>query len=121
MQIYIEFSENFSLPIQHEPQSMYWVRKQISMHCGIGICVEDDNSQTKVYFGHLSDEHNQVYVKHSLIDMLSVLPANDTIVIRSDNANHFKSAGNFSDLQDIANQTNSTVIRVYGGCWSWEM
>ena len=81
---YIDFSENLSLPIQHEPQSMYWVRKQISIHCGIGICVDDDNSQTKVYFGHLSDD------KQSLTDMLSVLPANDTIVIRFDNANHFK-------------------------------
>ena len=74
---------------------MYWIWKQISIHCGIGIFVDDKNSPNKIYyFGHFSDDkdHDQVYVKKSLECMLSVLPSNETVIIRSDNATHFKSA-----------------------------
>ena len=33
----VDFSENLSLLISREPQSMYWIWKQISLHCGVGI------------------------------------------------------------------------------------
>ena len=65
---------------------MYWICKQISIHCGIGIFVAKDESQSKVYFSHFSDgkDHDQVYVKMSLDSILSVLPSNETIIISSD-------------------------------------
>ena len=113
---YIDFSENLSLPIQKEPQSMYWIRKQISILCGIGIFLDEYGTKRKVYFGHMSEdrEHDQVYVIASVEGMLSAIPENKMIIIRSDNAVHFKSAENFCDLQELSNKENSTVARVFG-------
>ena len=56
----VDFSENLSLPIYKEPQTMYWVRKQISLHCGVGMFQEGEDVQI-IYFGHVSEdrEHDQ--------------------------------------------------------------
>ena len=96
---------------------MYWIRKQISVHCGI-VHYHDDESEkeNKVYCGHFSDDrdHDQVYAWKCLDDIVSLVPVADALIIRSDNATHFKSAENFADLQDISTGLNKTVIQVYG-------
>jgi hypothetical protein len=113
--IYIDFSENLSMPIHKEPQSMYWIRKQLTIHSGISI-FPDNDTQRKVYFGHISEDrdHDQVFVIKCLEDITSISPQTENIIIRSDNASNFKSAESFSDLQELCDSRQSTVVRVYG-------
>ena len=115
--IYIDYSENLSIPIRNEPQPLYFVRKQISLLCCIIIFKDDESGSTKkIYSGYLSDDldHDQVYVRKTLDHITSTISIADHLVIRSDNAMHFKSAENFADLQQISNVLNITVIRVFG-------
>ena len=115
--LYIDFSENLSLPIQKEPQALYFCRKQISIHCGVIYHRDDElDDVQKIYCGHLSEDkdHDQVYVRKCLDGYVSIVPIRDTFIIRSDNATHFKSAENFADLQEISNAIDKVVVRVYG-------
>ena len=114
--MYMDFSENLSLPIQKEPQSLYWIRKQISILGEIIKYRDGSGEEIKFYSGHLSDDrdHDQVYVRKSLDQVIEKHPINTALVIRSDNANHFKSAENFRDLQEISDQLGKMVIRVFG-------
>lgn len=110
----IDFAENLSLSIYKEPQSMYWVRKQISIHSGVGT---DDGNAQKIYFGHISEDrtHDQSYILLSAEDAVSQLPAHLlSLVLRSDNASNFKCAEAFHDMQKFANKYDITLVRVYG-------
>ena len=112
----IDFSENLSIPIQREPQTLYFCRKQISIHCGVALYRDEDFELKKLYCGHLSEDkdHDQVFVRKSLEDYVTFLPINETLITRSDNAQHFKSAENFHDYQEICNKIQKKFIRVYG-------
>ena len=111
----VDFSENLSLPIWKKPQTMYWVRKQISLHCGVGMIQEGEDVQ-KIYFGHVSEdrEHDQPCTALSIDDALTVLPVSDTLFFRSDNASNFKSSQAFYDVQELANKWNINIVRVFG-------
>lgn len=108
--IVIDYSENLSIPVQREPQSMYWIRKAVSIMNGISETPE------KVYHGHLSESrvHDQVYTKESLSRIIRSIPGYEQYVIRSDNAGHFKCAQCFYDLQALSNEYSITIVRVYG-------
>ena len=110
--IIIDYSENLALSLKEAPQSMYYMKSQVTLHCGVGI----EPSGNKTYFGHISDdrEHDQVFVSTCLSEITSLLPPSNTVFIRSDNATHYKSAENFHDLQLLSNNLTSTVVRVYG-------
>ena len=112
----IDFSENLSLPIYKEPQSMYWIRKQVSILCGVGSFQAQDGTMQKIYFGHVSEDrnHDQGYILLSLSDALTVLPVRNTLILRSDNASNFKCAESFYDMQQLANKQSINVVRVYG-------
>jgi hypothetical protein len=115
--VFADFAENLSLPIQKEPQSLYWIRKQISLHGEIiKYRTEINGEEVKIYSAHVSDDrdHDQVYVRKSLDDIIQGYPVNKALVVRSDNAQHFKSAENFDDLQQISNKLGKTVVRVFG-------
>ena len=94
---------------------MYWVRKQISIHCGVGLFKEGETLQ-KVYFGHVSqdNEHDQAYTALSLDDALNILPVSDTLFLHSDNVSNFKSAQAFHDARELSNKWKITVVRIYG-------
>ena len=108
--IVIDFSENLSIPVQNEPQTMYWVRKQVSIMSVIS------ETPLKTYYGHLSESriHDQVYTKESIVEIIRSIPPQEQYVIRSDNANHFKCAQCFYDLQIISDEFLATIVRVYG-------
>ena len=95
---------------------MYWVRKQISIHSGVGT---DDGNAQKIYFSHISEDrtHDQSYILLSAEDAVSQLPAHLlSLVLRSDNASNFKCAEAFHDMQKFANKYDITLVRVYS--WS---
>ena len=112
----LDFSENLTLPIRFEPQSMHWVKTQISIHCGI-LKTQD----IKIYHGMFSDNktHDQCYsalaLEENLLMYHSVFPNLDCILLHSDNcAGQYKSSHHFFHIQELSNKLNITVIRVYG-------
>ena len=92
---------------------MYWVRKHISLHCGVGQFGDEAH---KIYFGHIYEnrEHDQTYIAASIDDALSVLSVSDSLFLRSDNGSNFKLAEAFHDMQTPANKWNITIVRIYG-------
>ena len=55
----IDFSENLSLPVKHEPQFLHWHHDQVTVHTGI-VKIHDENSKHK---------HYQRFVKLALGDV----------------------------------------------------
>ena len=112
-----DFAENLSLPIQQEPQSLYWIRKQLSILTGVGTTTTCEEVSKKIYFGYFSEDrdHDQVYALQGIRNALSEMVKDDTKIffIRSDNAPHFKSAENFDDLQNLSNESNITLARIF--------
>lgn len=112
----IDFSENLTLEVKFEPQSLHWYKVQITVHSGL-LKIDTHKS----YHPYLSDSkvHDQAFVKLVILKMLSTVEdmmSEDTkILIESDNcSSQYKSTEHFADLQDLANQYQRTVIRVYG-------
>ena len=60
-------SENLTLDIKFEPQSLYWIKKQVTVHSGILKC-----QGVKYYHPYISDNkgHDQSFVKIVLEEML---------------------------------------------------
>ena len=113
--INIDFSENLMVGIKWEPQSLHWSKKQVTVHSGI-VKVNGN----KGYHPYVSNSrvHDQIFVKSALEEMIeSTDGLNDstTLVIESDNCSvQYKSARHFYHLQQLSNQTNKTIIRMYG-------
>ena len=91
---------------------MYWVRKAISILCGITYCGEYGKYYHKLLSG--DRRHDPVYTYEGLKVILHNSPARRTYVVRSDNANHFKCAECFDDLQRLCNEDEINILRVYG-------
>lgn len=114
----IDFSENLTIPVKHEPQSLHWHKEQVSVHSGILKHLGE-----KSYHPYFSDSktHDQVFVNAVLKEMLNTvvqIDANDTIIIESDNcAAQYKSSEHFWDCQNLANQYNKKLIRIFGIAW----
>ena len=81
----IDSSENLSIPVKYEPQSLHWSHEQVTIHAGIlKVCGE------KSYHPYLSADrkHDQHFVQVALEEMLSEvenIPPDSTIIIESDN------------------------------------
>lgn len=110
----IDFSENLTLGMKFEPQSMHWVRSQITIHAAI-LFLENE----KQYHAYSSDDrvHDQAFVKLAIQQIFRdvEIPTEMKILIESDNcSSQYKSSQHFHDLQLLANQFNRTVIRVFG-------
>ena len=112
----IDFSENLTLTLPEEIQSMYWgqAKTEVSVHPGI-MKLEGN----KVYHPYFSDDtmHDQAFVYVTLNKMLSdvEIDPGTTVIVTSDNCcSQYKSAQNFSDLQRISNDYQINILRIYG-------
>ena len=111
----VDFSENLSIPVQFEPQSLHWSHEQVTVHSGILKC-----NGVKSYHPYISDDkkHNQQFVHIALNEMLSEaeLPTGDDayVIIESDSCtSQYKSAAHFHSIQQISNEKNVKIVRVY--------
>ena len=110
----IDFSENLTVPVKYEPQSLHWSHEQITVHSGI---LKDGGE--KSYHAYLSNDkqHDQKFVKVVLKEMLNEADTKNASfgIIESDNcSSQYKSASHFSDIQEISNELNIPIIRVFG-------
>ena len=110
--ITVDVSENLSLPLNKEHQSLYWARTQVSIHCGVGI----SNNDSKVYFQHISEDlkHDQSFILTSLRKMINHFPTTLRYFVRSDNASNYKSAEAFDEMQNLSNENYIMLIRIFG-------
>ena len=111
----VDFSENLTIDILWEIQSLHWCKKQVTVHSGV-IKTPDG---TKTYHPYISDtrDHDQPFVKLVTKEMLSTTDTDDAnvILVESDNCSgQYKSAEHFHDLQMISNDENKTLVRFYG-------
>ena len=110
----IDFSENLTIGIKYEPQSLHWNKLQVTIHSGLVIF-----NGVKVYHPYVSNcrVHDQVFIHQVLQEMFSTLevPERIPIVIESDNCSgQYKSCQHFFHLQSLANQLNCDIVRMYG-------
>ena len=111
----IDFSENLSIPVHKEPQSLHWQHEQVSVHSAIV-----KHHGCKEYHPYLSDDkkHDQKFVKVALSEILETItdqPTADMCIVESDNcASQYKSAEHFYDIQSLSNESNMKIIRVFG-------
>eukprot|EP00794_Sanderia_malayensis_P019611 gene19611-21542_t len=111
----VDFSENLTIGIKWEPQSLHWSKKQVTVHSGI----TKTSDGVKVYHPYVSDTlvHDQAFVDIAMREMLSTTDLDEAtcILVESDNCSgQYKSAEHFHDLQKISNDTNLKLIRLYG-------
>ena len=112
-EIGLDFSENITLPVNKEPQSLHWggCKEQKTVHSGLSR-----TGGTKTF---ISDDltHDQAFVKvaiEEILDKINIQPG-QTIIISSDNCtSQYKSSQHFHDLQVIATKYNVRRIRIYG-------
>ena len=80
----IDFSENLSIPVKFEPQSLHWSHRQVTVHSGLMKYHEQ-----KSYHPYLSDDttHDQMFVHCALKNMFSTvdIEPGSVVVIKSDN------------------------------------
>lgn len=110
----IDFSENLSVPVKYEPQSLHWSHDQITVHSGL-MKYQGEKS----YHPYLSADrhHDQHFVQCVLEEMLSdvELDPDTTIVIESDNcASQYKSSAHFDGMQQMSDALGCNIIRVFG-------
>ena len=83
----MDFSENLSLPMKYEPQSLHWAHDQVTVHSGI----------LKVHVHNKVDDFDKI----------------DTILIESDDSfNQYKCAQHFYHLQSITSNFHKNLICV---------
>ena len=115
----VDFSENLSIPVKYEPQSLDWAHEQLSVHSGI-LKIKGNKS----YHSYLSYSKVQVFVNEALEEILSSADSLEdvsTIIIESDNcSNQCKSAQHFHDLQQLCNITRKRNHQSVWCCRSWK-
>ena len=110
----IDFSENLQVPVKFDPQSLHWCHPQIIVHAGIVKFNEQ-----KTYHPYLSSDkkYDHVFVKVAIEEMLAEedIKQGTTVIIESDNyTSQYKSRAHFSDMQELADEMELTIIRVFG-------
>ena len=109
----IDFSENLSVPLKFEPQSMHWCHKQVTVHSGI-LKMNGEKS----YHPYLSDDikHDNVLVDTALREMtVSIEPGQgQTLLINSDNCTcQYKCAPHLVKLQSLSDTLQTVIIRIW--------
>lgn len=114
--IYVDtdFSENLTIGIRKEPQSLHWCKLQVSVHSAL-----IKYHQEKVYHPYVSDSrvHDQAFVRLCFEEIMdhTDAPENAVIVWETDNcANQAKSAEHFRDCKQLANLLMRIIIRIWG-------
>ena len=108
--VYIDFSENLTIPVKFEPHSLHWCHQQVTVHSGILKCNGEKN-----YITHFSDDHkhDQLFVDNVVKNIIGNgdLTSTSTILIQSDNcSSQYKSACHFSHLQKLASSQEKQVL-----------
>ena len=100
----VDFSENLTVPVQQEPQTLHWYKEQKTIHNIVLKGIEG-----KSYHPHFSDDltHAQEFVFVSLrevLDNVDFESENDSmLVLESDNcSNQYKSAKSFYHQQQLS-------------------
>ena len=107
----IDFSENLTVPVKFEPQSLHWSHEEITVHLGI-IKMNGEKS----YHPYLSmdQKHDHSCVEVVLNQMLCTIEVPSTIMIESDNCcSQYKCASHFHAIQEISNHYQTKIIFVY--------
>ena len=108
----VDLSENLSVPVKHEPQSLHWSHKQITVHSGILKA-----NGEKFYHIYLSIDrnHDQQFIGVTNLMLKNTEETNgEYLFIESDNAVQYKSCQHFDIIQQICNEQNQPIIRNYG-------
>ena len=110
----IDFSENLTLGIKFEPQSLHWGKKQITIHSGIVKCDGE-----KSYHPYVNDikKHDQAFVKLAVTEMLenTNMPDLAPIIVESDNCKaQYKSCHHYIDMQNVLDKFKCMLIRIFG-------
>ena len=112
IEIDLDFSEKLTVPLKYEPQSMHWTNAQIIVHSAIMKSLGE-----KTYHPYLSDDKFQgyVFVSLSLDEILSETDVGGRfILVESDNCTaQYKCVAHFAKLQQLADDHNTTVIRIF--------
>ena len=108
----MDFSENLSMNPKYEVQEEHFSGKQFCLHC---IIVHPGEVK---YEYHLSDDtkHDAIFAKAVLQDIFNDRNIKDeTVMIKSDNApTQYKNLHAFHSMQELADEFNITIIRIYG-------
>ena len=115
-EICLDFSENLTLTLPQEIQSMYWGQAKTSVTIHSGLLKREG---TKEYHPYFSDDlvHDQCFAYAAIKEMLSEIDVEpgSILIITGDNCcSQYKSAKNFYDLNDISDEFGITIIRIYG-------
>ena len=112
----LDFSENITLPVKEEPQSLHWggCKAEITVHSGISR-----SNGNKTYHAHISDNltHDQAFVKivvQEMLDHISAQPGNTIIMSSGNCTSQYKSSKHFHDLKTIAKTYNIRIVCIYG-------
>ena len=113
MSIDSDFAENLTVPVKFEPQSLNWSHEQITVHSGILKCAGE-----KSYHHYLSNnkKHDQTFVSITIKEILNEarFEAGSYCIIESGNCtSQYQSAAHFCDLQEIANENEISIVRVF--------
>ena len=103
----IDFSENFTVPVKFEPQSLHCCHQQVTVHSGILKWNGEKN-----YIAHFSYDrkHDQLFVDNVVKNIIG----NANLLIQSDNcSSQYKSARHFSHLQKLANSQQKQVLHLW--------
>ena len=114
VQLWLDFSENLTVPVKQEPQSLHWSKEQKTVHSGI-LKMNGE----KQYHPYMSDDlkHDQCFVSNVVGNMVAEvnISAEMTLLIVSDNCpGQYKSVQNFFDMQNLCNKHGVRIVRVYG-------
>ena len=114
VQLWLDFSENLTVPVKQEPQSLHWSKEQKTVHSGI-LKMNGE----KQYHPYMSDDlkHDQCFVSNVVENMVAEvnISAEMTLLIVSDNCpGQYKSVQNFFDRQNLCNKHGVRIVRVYG-------
>ena len=108
----IDFSENLTLKVKFQLQSLHWYKRQVTVHSGIVKC-----SGNKTYHPYVSNgrSHNPSFVKMAIQGMMDYSDMSDgSVIIESDNCcSQYISSQHFHEMQDIANTSGRQIIRIY--------
>ena len=99
IQLWIDFSENLTVPVNKEIQSLHWSREQKTIHSGI-LKFRGE----KQYHPYISDDlkHDQVFVANVIENMLNEVEVSSdmALVILSNNcSSQYKSVQHFVDIK----------------------
>ena len=109
--IFIDFSENLTVPVKYEPQSLHWSHEQVTVHSGL-LKAQRKNS----YNPYISDDrkNDQTFVHCMLENMLEEVDINSETYLSDNCSLQYKSSAHFSNIQEISNRYQCNIIRVFG-------